>query len=384
MNEVQDRARLYSALLHGNPANHPSTPTSTSGNIFQFNGHYSPSSMPSTSSGPSIGGSIGSLGPLPSPLASPGYLQHHLPYPNPHHAYLSAAYHHALSAGAFGSTPSSTPSSPFLMHPTSPSVSGSGRPSAFFPTPSLEQYHAAQQQAIQAAREREQLQRDHQQHREQEDKQSKDNQEVHHLQEPSRSHHRRYPIPPPLSSLKRSSSTTSSATSSPSPQTLQSNISGNASSPTSTSSHDKNNNDHGQEDQMMTSSDDKAYETGPKCYTRGTMIQLADGNLRRVEEMQTQDFLSCVQSTPDVAVDVSKVVKIVDTTDPTREPNVLITLSVGRRKTHFTVETPQEHPFFVYNKGWSSCSPSKTKQRYGLDARKLQVGDSCVSLLKAK
>jgi hypothetical protein len=117
-------------------------------------------------------------------------------------------------------------------------------------------------------------------------------------------------------------------------------------------------------------------------YSKGTLIQLADGRSVPVEEMKTQDFLSCVESTPDVAVDVSKVVKI--DCSSSQPDQMLITLSVGKRKTHFTVSTPVEHPFFVYNRGWSSCSPDKTKETFGLHARKLTVGDYCVSLLKAK
>lgn len=128
------------------------------------------------------------------------------------------------------------------------------------------------------------------------------------------------------------------------------------------------------------STDSDPNLSGPLCYKRGTMIELADGNLRRVEDMQTQDFLTCVESTPDLAVDVSQVVRI----DDRGNGNAYITLAVGRKKTNFLVETPLEHPFFVYHKGWSSCSPPLTLSRYGLQARKLQVGDSCVSLTKSK
>lgn len=39
-----------------------------------------------------------------------------------------------------------------------------------------------------------------------------------------------------------------------------------------------------------------------------------------------------------------------------------------------------EHPFFVYKQGWSSCSPERSAQRYGLTCHKLKVGDVCISL----
>ena len=45
-----------------------------------------------------------------------------------------------------------------------------------------------------------------------------------------------------------------------------------------------------------------------------------------------------------------------------------------------TVEATLEHPFFVFRRGWSSCSVSRTLARYGLDCQKLCVGDRCISL----
>lgn len=45
-----------------------------------------------------------------------------------------------------------------------------------------------------------------------------------------------------------------------------------------------------------------------------------------------------------------------------------------------TVEAIVDHPFFVFNRGWSSCCPSKTLDRYGLPCHQLTVGDICISL----
>lgn len=39
-----------------------------------------------------------------------------------------------------------------------------------------------------------------------------------------------------------------------------------------------------------------------------------------------------------------------------------------------------EHPFFVFNRGWSSCNPSKTLDQYGLLCLQLSIGDTCISL----
>ncbi|EEC01063.1 hypothetical protein IscW_ISCW000694 [Ixodes scapularis] len=45
-----------------------------------------------------------------------------------------------------------------------------------------------------------------------------------------------------------------------------------------------------------------------------------------------------------------------------------------------TVEAPVEHPFFVFNRGWSSCNPERSLQRYRLQCQRLSVGDVCISL----
>lgn len=49
-----------------------------------------------------------------------------------------------------------------------------------------------------------------------------------------------------------------------------------------------------------------------------------------------------------------------------------------------SVEAGLEHPFFVCGLGWSSCCPERTLQRYGLDCRRLAVGDTCISLLRQR
>ena len=43
-----------------------------------------------------------------------------------------------------------------------------------------------------------------------------------------------------------------------------------------------------------------------------------------------------------------------------------------------------EHPFFVFGRGWSSCSPERTRQRYGLHCFRLVVGDICISLTQGQ
>ena len=113
------------------------------------------------------------------------------------------------------------------------------------------------------------------------------------------------------------------------------------------------------------------------CYFKGSMIQLADGTIRRVEDMKTQDFILCVQSTPDAELHKSKVLAI-ETCD--NNNSVLITFEVDKYGKPLTVESTFEHPFFVYDEGWAAYCPERCKQIYGLDVRKLTVGDNCISL----
>jgi len=44
------------------------------------------------------------------------------------------------------------------------------------------------------------------------------------------------------------------------------------------------------------------------------------------------------------------------------------------------VEATVEHPFFVFNQGWSSYCPDSTLRRYGLLCQPLLVGDRCISI----
>lgn len=39
-----------------------------------------------------------------------------------------------------------------------------------------------------------------------------------------------------------------------------------------------------------------------------------------------------------------------------------------------------EYPFFVQDRGWSSCCPQRTLQLYGLPCRQLAEGDVCLAL----
>lgn len=115
----------------------------------------------------------------------------------------------------------------------------------------------------------------------------------------------------------------------------------------------------------------------PIYFHKGSIIQLANGKVKKVEEMSTQDFIESAVQSPDLCADSSVVIKI---EQKLINRSALLTFLVGKGKVQVNVEAPLEHPFFVFHQGWSSCSPDLSLQRYGLKCRKLIVNDVCVSL----
>ncbi|KAJ8042436.1 Ataxin-1 [Holothuria leucospilota] len=171
----------------------------------------------------------------------------------------------------------------------------------------------------------------------------------------------------------------------------------------------------------------------PSYFTRGSIIQLANGHLKRVEELQTEDFVSSAHSTDGLKIDSSTVSRI----EEDNERNVAnISFLVGEHNAQFsceavmqskeppplparkvaevwgyahirrmgmldggpksscytlfpnvitafigvTLEARLDHPFFVYGQGWSSVSPECSQKCYALNCHALAVGDVCVSL----
>ncbi|GAB1601920.1 ataxin-1-like [Argonauta hians] len=115
----------------------------------------------------------------------------------------------------------------------------------------------------------------------------------------------------------------------------------------------------------------------PPHFMKGSIIQLANGDLKRVEDLQTNDFIYSAEISTDLKIDSSTVVRTDENIDL---GTTILSFLVGENKVQVTVEATLEHPFFVFGKGWSSCCPQRTIKRYGLDCHKLSVGDVCISL----
>ncbi|KAL0187780.1 hypothetical protein M9458_014879, partial [Cirrhinus mrigala] len=121
-----------------------------------------------------------------------------------------------------------------------------------------------------------------------------------------------------------------------------------------------------------------SFSQAPSHFMKGAIIQLATGELKRVEDLQTQDFVRSAEVSGGLKIDSSMVVDI--RASQQRPGLVALHFNVGEQQSKVTIDVPPEHPFFVFGQGWSSCSPERTAQLYGLSCHHLQVGDVCVSV----
>ncbi|TRY94652.1 hypothetical protein DNTS_021561 [Danionella cerebrum] len=115
----------------------------------------------------------------------------------------------------------------------------------------------------------------------------------------------------------------------------------------------------------------------PPFFMKGSIIQLADGELKRVEDLRTEDFVQSAEVSGELKIDSSTVERIECSPTPNA---VIIQFSVGENKAQVCVEVLVEYPFFVFGQGWSSCCPDRTTQLLALSCAKLSVGDVCISL----
>ncbi|CRK91175.1 CLUMA_CG004860, isoform A [Clunio marinus] len=112
-------------------------------------------------------------------------------------------------------------------------------------------------------------------------------------------------------------------------------------------------------------------------FTRGSLIELSNGSLRRVEELRTEDFVMSAEKSLDLQLADSTVVKILSSNNSNC---VMITFSYDNNRSKVDIEAKLEHPFFVYGQGWASCNPEGSLTAFGLNCQRLQVGDVCISL----
>uniref|UniRef100_A0ACB8EAV4 Uncharacterized protein n=1 Tax=Sphaerodactylus townsendi TaxID=933632 RepID=A0ACB8EAV4_9SAUR len=116
---------------------------------------------------------------------------------------------------------------------------------------------------------------------------------------------------------------------------------------------------------------DRAHSLGhlPSHFMKGAIIQLATGELKRVEDLQTQDFVRSAEVSGGLKIDSSTVV---DIQESPWHGFVTLHFVVGEQQSKVSIDVPPEHPFFVYGQGWSSCSPERTARLFALRCHRLQ------------
>ncbi|KAM7402684.1 hypothetical protein PAMP_017900 [Pampus punctatissimus] len=113
-------------------------------------------------------------------------------------------------------------------------------------------------------------------------------------------------------------------------------------------------------------------------FVAGSLIELRDGRLRRVEHLQTEDFLLGSLACPDLRLSCCTVQSISPSASPSSISRLLILLH--DQQSQELVDVYVEYPFFVRGRGWSSCSPQRTARLCGLQCHQLSVGDVCLAL----
>ena len=115
----------------------------------------------------------------------------------------------------------------------------------------------------------------------------------------------------------------------------------------------------------------------PPYFRAGSMIQLADGNIKKVEHLNTEDFVTSAASCPDLSLEEATVTRL----ERDSSGQLMVTFSLARSPAErVTVTISPDHPFFVTGAGWSSSSPALSMSRFGLTCKQLAVGDVCISL----
>ncbi|AWP10231.1 hypothetical protein SMAX5B_019242 [Scophthalmus maximus] len=112
-------------------------------------------------------------------------------------------------------------------------------------------------------------------------------------------------------------------------------------------------------------------------FTKGSLIELASGRLKRVEELRTDDFLRSADSSSEFHLSSCTVLLI---SPSSAQGFSHLQVHLTDRNTQEILKVLAEYPFFVQDRGWSSCCPQRTTQLYGLPCRQLTEGDVCLAL----
>lgn len=106
--------------------------------------------------------------------------------------------------------------------------------------------------------------------------------------------------------------------------------------------------------------------SAPSCFAAGTSITMADGTLKKIENVDVDDKILTYNIDTN-EIEIGSVEKIV-----TPIHSELIELEFDD---NITNTNTLDHPYYVKNKGWCSYDPNLTMLNYGLKVSQYTVGD---------
>ncbi|CAL8339523.1 unnamed protein product [Lota lota] len=121
-------------------------------------------------------------------------------------------------------------------------------------------------------------------------------------------------------------------------------------------------------------------------FAAGSLIELRDGRLKRVEDLRTEDFLLGSVAQRGLQLSCCTVQSITSSSSSSSSssscPPALSRLLIllHEQNSQELVDVYVEYPFFVRGRGWSSCCPERTARLCGLSCGQLSVGDVCLAL----
>lgn len=108
------------------------------------------------------------------------------------------------------------------------------------------------------------------------------------------------------------------------------------------------------------------------CFAKGTKIQLADNSTKTIEDLKVGDLIAYM----DFNTKTIKSAKIEKT-----EKVIHHGLVTYRFESGLKITATQDHPFKIYNKGWASLKPDKSKQYKGFEnIEKIKIGDFFITV----
>ncbi|CAM1351046.1 hypothetical protein [Tenacibaculum halocynthiae] len=102
------------------------------------------------------------------------------------------------------------------------------------------------------------------------------------------------------------------------------------------------------------------------CFVAGTKITLADGKQKLIEEVSVGDKVL----TYNIKTQKTEVGVINNLVSPIHTNLVVFTF-----EKNITNTNTLDHPYYVKGKGWASYNPEMTKIKYGLNVKKIEIGD---------